>query len=272
MHAANPFLRPSLEKIRGRIAVSEEARATVRTHLGGEAFIIPNGVDVARFSEAPQRPDWLGTAERPTLAFLGRVDEPRKGLRVRAARAARRCSTRTPERGCSSPGPATPRDLLRDADPRAAAAAEVLGCGVRPRQGGAAAFGRRLPRAAHRRGELRHRPRRGDGGGCAGRRLRPRRLHRGPRRRPHRGPVREGVGRRAVAGRRRPPRRPGPAGRAALVRARPGPGLRLGGRGRPGHGRVRDRDRGGRRRARRARPRAGCWGRLVRGVPGGGGA
>ena len=126
MHAANPFLRPSLEKIRGRIAVSEEARATVRTHLGGEAFIIPNGVDVARFSEAPQRPDWLGTAERPTLAFLGRVDEPRKGLQV-ALRALPAVLDAHPGARLLVAGPGDPSDLLRDADPRAAAAAEVLG-------------------------------------------------------------------------------------------------------------------------------------------------
>ena len=49
LHAAHPLLRPSLEKIRGRIAVSEDARATVQRHLGGEAFIIPNGVYVDEF-------------------------------------------------------------------------------------------------------------------------------------------------------------------------------------------------------------------------------
>ncbi len=82
MHAANPLLRPSLEKIRGRIAVSEDAATTVRRHLGGDTYIIPNGVHVDRFASAAPRPEWSGTPERPTLAFLGRVDEPRKGLQV----------------------------------------------------------------------------------------------------------------------------------------------------------------------------------------------
>jgi phosphatidylinositol alpha-mannosyltransferase len=126
MHTANPVLRPSLEKIRGRIAVSEQARATVQRHLGGEAFIIPNGVDVSRFEAAPTRPDWVGAPERPTLAFLGRVDEPRKGLEV-ALRALPAVLDRHPGARLLVAGPGDASDLLRDADPRAAAAVEVLG-------------------------------------------------------------------------------------------------------------------------------------------------
>jgi phosphatidylinositol alpha-mannosyltransferase len=85
MHAANPLLRPSMEKIRARIAVSEEARATVRTHLGRDAYVIPNGVDVPHFERAAPDPRWVGTADAPTIAFLGRIDEPRKGLSVLTA-------------------------------------------------------------------------------------------------------------------------------------------------------------------------------------------
>ncbi|WP_377642376.1 glycosyltransferase family 4 protein [Oryzobacter terrae] len=126
MHSAHPLLRPSLEKIRGRIAVSEEARATVRRHLRGEAFVIPNGVDVARFAQAPVAPRWAGTPERPTLAFLGRVDEPRKGLAV-ALRALPAVLDRYPGARLLVAGPGDASDLLEDADPRAAAATEVLG-------------------------------------------------------------------------------------------------------------------------------------------------
>jgi phosphatidyl-myo-inositol alpha-mannosyltransferase len=82
MQAAYPLLRPSLEKISARIAVSEDARRTVTTHLGGDAVVIPNGVFVERFSSATRRPDWQGTVERPTIAFLGRMEEPRKGMPV----------------------------------------------------------------------------------------------------------------------------------------------------------------------------------------------
>jgi phosphatidylinositol alpha-mannosyltransferase len=85
MQAAYPIFRPSLEKIAGRIAVSEDARRTVTTHIGGDAVVIPNGVNVDRFATAPHNADWVGTAERPTVAFLGRMGEPRKGLPVLAA-------------------------------------------------------------------------------------------------------------------------------------------------------------------------------------------
>ncbi|HET7397527.1 MAG TPA: glycosyltransferase family 4 protein [Intrasporangium sp.] len=85
MQTAYPLVRPSLEKIAGRIAVSEDARRTVTTHIGGDAVVIPNGVYVDRFARAPRRPEWVGTADRPTIAFLGRMGEPRKGLPVLAA-------------------------------------------------------------------------------------------------------------------------------------------------------------------------------------------
>ena len=75
MQAAYPLLRPSLEKISARIAVSEDARRTVTTHLGGDAVVIPNGVFVERFASAKRRPDWAGTPARPTIAFLGRMED-----------------------------------------------------------------------------------------------------------------------------------------------------------------------------------------------------
>jgi phosphatidyl-myo-inositol alpha-mannosyltransferase len=85
MQAAYPVLRPSLEKIAARIAVSEDARRTVVEHIGGDAVVIPNGVYVDRFGTASVRPQWQGTPERPTVAFVGRIDESRKGLPVLAA-------------------------------------------------------------------------------------------------------------------------------------------------------------------------------------------
>lgn len=82
MHAAHPLLRPSMEKIRARIAVSEEARRTAIVHLKGDAYVIPNGVNVSTFAGAPRQERFSGTDLAPTLAFLGRIDEPRKGLHV----------------------------------------------------------------------------------------------------------------------------------------------------------------------------------------------
>jgi phosphatidylinositol alpha-mannosyltransferase len=82
MQSAYPLLRPSLEKITARIAVSEDARRTLTTHIGGDAVVIPNGVYVDRFAAAEPRAQWQGDAGRPTIAFVGRIDEPRKGLPV----------------------------------------------------------------------------------------------------------------------------------------------------------------------------------------------
>ena len=79
MSSAAWMLQATLEKVRARIAVSEEARRTVVEHLGGDAVLVPNGVDVGRFAGAEVTPDWSGPG---TIAFLGRVDEARKGLEV----------------------------------------------------------------------------------------------------------------------------------------------------------------------------------------------
>ncbi|MFN8077345.1 MAG: glycosyltransferase family 4 protein [Kineosporiaceae bacterium] len=82
MEVARPLLRPSLEKISARIAVSEDARRTLVEHLDGDAVVIPNGVAVAAFAGASAQARWTGTPQRPTVAFVGRLDEPRKGFAV----------------------------------------------------------------------------------------------------------------------------------------------------------------------------------------------
>lgn len=81
----SPLVRSSLEKFSARIAVSEDARRTLIDHLGGDAVVVPNGVYVEKFSSAQPDPRWTGTPEAPTIAFLGRLDEPRKGLPVLTA-------------------------------------------------------------------------------------------------------------------------------------------------------------------------------------------
>jgi len=75
-----PILRPMHEKIIGRIAVSDLARRWQMEALGSDAVEIPNGVDVAAFADAPL----LDGYPRPgkTVLFLGRFDEPRKGMAV----------------------------------------------------------------------------------------------------------------------------------------------------------------------------------------------
>jgi phosphatidylinositol alpha-mannosyltransferase len=78
--AAKSALGPALEKINARIAVSPAARRYVVEHVGGTVVLIPNGVDVARFSSAAPLDGW--PREGGTVGFLGRIDEPRKGLPV----------------------------------------------------------------------------------------------------------------------------------------------------------------------------------------------
>ena len=80
MSAAYSILQPALEKISARIAVSEDARRTLVEHLGGDPVLIPNGVWVDRFAAAAGRPAWR--TETGTVGFIGRLDEPRKGLDV----------------------------------------------------------------------------------------------------------------------------------------------------------------------------------------------
>jgi len=80
MAAAQGVLQLVSEKITGRIAVSELARKVQVEHLGGSAWQIPNGVDVARYATAVPLPGWPG--EDGSIGFLGRFTEPRKGFRV----------------------------------------------------------------------------------------------------------------------------------------------------------------------------------------------
>ncbi|MFZ3571720.1 glycosyltransferase family 4 protein [Streptomyces sp. BH097] len=94
MIAAYPILQPALEKISARIAVSEYARRTLVEHLGGDAVVIPNGVDVDFFARAEPKAEWQTEGARSsveggggrraggTIGFIGRIDEPRKGLPV----------------------------------------------------------------------------------------------------------------------------------------------------------------------------------------------
>ncbi|PWJ53519.1 Phosphatidylinositol alpha-mannosyltransferase [Quadrisphaera granulorum] len=84
LQAALPLVRPGLEKLSARIAVSEDARRRVVEHLGGDAVVVPNGVSVDRYAAAPVRQEWRGRPGAPVLLFLGRFEEPRKGFGVLA--------------------------------------------------------------------------------------------------------------------------------------------------------------------------------------------
>ncbi|MDQ1250866.1 MAG: phosphatidyl-myo-inositol alpha-mannosyltransferase [Actinomycetota bacterium] len=68
----------AMEKLSGRIAVSEKARQFMVEHVGGDAVLIPNGVNCEAFATPGELPGY--PRQGPTLFFIGRIDEPRKGL------------------------------------------------------------------------------------------------------------------------------------------------------------------------------------------------
>jgi phosphatidylinositol alpha-mannosyltransferase len=75
-----PILRRFYDRLHGRIAVSASAYEFVSQYFGGEFEVIPNGVDVQRFSTPREPIQWMRD-DRPTVLFVGRFEEPRKGLR-----------------------------------------------------------------------------------------------------------------------------------------------------------------------------------------------
>lgn len=77
--AAGPILEPIIEKLTARIAVSEMARTTLRDHFLTDAVVIPNGLDTSKYVGAPIKEEW---SKAHTIGFLGRFEEPRKGLSV----------------------------------------------------------------------------------------------------------------------------------------------------------------------------------------------
>ncbi|WP_426592089.1 glycosyltransferase family 4 protein [Cellulomonas sp. McL0617] len=128
LQMAYPLVRQSLEKISARIAVSEDARRTLVEHMGGDAVVIPNGVYTQGFIDAAPDERWTGTRDAPTIAFLGRLDEARKGLPVLLDAVPRVLDAVPGARflvaGRGETGPDDVRELLGE---KAAGAVEFLG-------------------------------------------------------------------------------------------------------------------------------------------------
>lgn len=89
LQLVKPVLRPALEKIHAGISVSEMSRRWQVEQLGGDPLLIPNGVETGMYRAA--REAWgTGTQAsisdardaRAHIVFLGRYDEPRKGLPI----------------------------------------------------------------------------------------------------------------------------------------------------------------------------------------------
>lgn len=76
--AVAPILEPVIEKLGARIAVSEAARATLTEHLDTDAIVVPNGIYVSQYQNGSLDPRWTGNS----IGFIGRFEEPRKGLDI----------------------------------------------------------------------------------------------------------------------------------------------------------------------------------------------
>lgn len=78
IYAVGPILEPAIEKLHARIAVSQTARSTLTEHLETDAVIIPNGINHSAFAEGVRTQEFGSRA----IGFIGRFDEPRKGLSI----------------------------------------------------------------------------------------------------------------------------------------------------------------------------------------------
>lgn len=79
IYAIGPILEPIVEKLTARIAVSELARSTLKAHFDTDAVVIPNGIDGEKYANAKVNPEYTGPN---SIGFMGRFEEPRKGLQV----------------------------------------------------------------------------------------------------------------------------------------------------------------------------------------------
>ena len=121
MRRPSRSLRPSLEKITARIAVSEDARRTLVEHLGGDAVVIPNGVCAWRFATRAARPALAGAPATADAGVPRPVRRAAQGPRACCRRAFAGAAAAPPGprllvagpgdagRRCSGPVPATAR-------------------------------------------------------------------------------------------------------------------------------------------------------------------
>lgn len=124
-----PSLQPFLEKVVARIAVSHAARRYIVEHVGGGVILIPNGVSVAHFATAEPFPGWpsgQAASDGGDIGFLGRIDEPRKGLPVLLA-AFSTLLTARPRARLLVAGPGDVGEVTKELDPLVLAQVEFLG-------------------------------------------------------------------------------------------------------------------------------------------------
>ena len=120
--AIGPILEPAIEKLSARIAVSEAARLTLTDHLDTDAIIIPNGIYADRYAHGKVQEKWAGN----TIGFIGRFEEPRKGLSV-LVESLPVISRFAPDVKVFVAGPGDPEDVIDTIDPQLRHRFEFLG-------------------------------------------------------------------------------------------------------------------------------------------------
>lgn len=75
-----PLFRRVMNRLDGRIFVSEAVREYITRYFPGDYIIIPNGIDYARFAAPTIQPIERFNDGRPNILFVGRM-EKRKGFR-----------------------------------------------------------------------------------------------------------------------------------------------------------------------------------------------
>lgn len=124
MLTLSKLAQTAMEKVSARIAVSEAARTTLIKHVGGDAVVIPNGVDISTFANAKPMFGWPGASQ--SIVFLGRGDEPRKGLAV-LVDAYPEIRRQHPNVRLLIAGPGEPADTLKKLSRKDRASVTVLG-------------------------------------------------------------------------------------------------------------------------------------------------
>lgn len=120
--AIGPILEPAIEKLSARIAVSEAARLTLTDHLETDAVVVPNGIYAKRYSAGIFQQKWAGN----TIGFIGRFEEPRKGLQV-LVDALPIVARFAPDVKVFVAGPGDPREFEKHIDPQLRHRFEFLG-------------------------------------------------------------------------------------------------------------------------------------------------
>lgn len=122
IYAIGPILEPAIEKLSARIAVSEAARLTLTNHLETDAVVIPNGIYAKRYANGEPQERWSGN----TIGFIGRFEEPRKGLQV-LLDALPIIARFAPDVRVLVAGPGDPKEVEESIDPQLRHRFEFLG-------------------------------------------------------------------------------------------------------------------------------------------------